>query len=71
MFTEMMIFAAFYAVAFIAHFAHATFVKGATDAEAGHRFAFYAAAFAKAGHAAFHEYAVHFVVYSGYVLPQH
>lgn len=68
MFTELMIFAAFYAVAFVGHAAHAR--KG--DVSYGsHRFALYAAVLGKALAAAGHEYAVHFIVYSGYVLKSH
>lgn len=71
MFTEVMIFAAFYAVAFMAHAFHAHVTKAAPDVVRAHRFAAYAAVVVKAGAAALHEYAVHFVVYSGYVLPPH
>lgn len=71
MFTEIMIFAAFYAVAFMAHAAHTHVTKAAPDAARAHRFATYVALAVKAGSAALHEYAVHFVVYSGYVLPSH
>lgn len=65
MFTELIIFAAFYAVAIVGHAAHKPGVPGA------HRFAIIAAVLAKAGSAALHEYAVHFVVYSGYVIRGH
>lgn len=68
MFTEFMIFMAFYAVALVAHFAHSTKVKGARDAVKGHRFALYAAVLAKAFAVAGHEYIVHLLVYSGYVI---
>lgn len=72
MFTEIMIFAAFYAVAFVAHVLHGYFARGeAHGAEVTHRFALVAAVVVKAAFAAFHEYAVHFVVYSGFVLPKH
>lgn len=66
MFTELMIFMAFYAVAFVGHSVSARHQSGAS-----HRFAFYAAVLGKALAAAGHEYAVHFIVYSGYVLKSH
>lgn len=66
MLTELMIFAAFYAVAFVGHSVHAKRDHGVT-----HRFAFIAAVLGKAAAAALHEYAVHFIVYSGYVLKSH
>ena len=66
MFAEILIFAAFYAVAFVGHSVHAK-----RDAAAAHRFALFASVLAKAGAAALHEYAVHFIVYSGYVLKAH
>lgn len=73
MFTELMIFAAFYAVAFVGHAAHARTVARRADgvSQGSHRFALYAAVLAKALAAAGHEYAVHFIVYSGYVLKGH
>lgn len=64
--TEFMIFAAFYAVALVGHALHTR-----KDAGAAHRFALIAAVLAKALSAALHEYAVHFLVYSGYVLRSH
>lgn len=67
MFTELIIFAAFYAVAIIAHALHKPGVPGV----AAHRFAVIAAVIVKASATAFHEYAVHFVVYSGYVIRSH
>ena len=66
MFAEFMIFMAFYAVAFVGHSLHAK-----RDAGAAHRFALFASVLAKAGAAALHEYAVHLLVYSGYVLKGH
>jgi len=66
MLTEFMIFAAFYAVAFVGHSVHAK-----RDHGAAHRFALIAGVLAKALAASLHEYAVHFIVYSGYVLKAH
>lgn len=60
MFTEVMIFAAFYAVAFVAHLVHGVFAKGAPDAERAHRLALYGAVLLKALHVAVHDYALHF-----------
>lgn len=65
MLTEVLIFAIFYAIAFIGHASHAR------SSEGSHRFALYAAVVVKALSAAAHEYAVHFLVYSGYVLKSH
>jgi hypothetical protein len=72
MFIEFMIFMAFYAVAFMAHSVHAIKVKGVVpDAASTHRFALYFSVLAKALAPAVHEYAVHFIVYSGYVIKGH
>jgi len=72
MLMEFMIFMAFYAVAFMAHSVHAVKVKkAAPDATSTHRFALVFAAVVKAGGPALHEYAVHFIVYSGYVIHGH
>lgn len=70
MLTELMIFMAFYAVAFVGHSVHAGKAHGATH-RCHARFALLAAVLGKAGAAALHEYAVHFIVYSGYVLKGH
>lgn len=70
--TEAVVFAAFYGVAFTAHAVHAKVTKRKeVAAEEKHGIA---AVVAVAGHAlagAAHEYAVHFVVYSGHVLNGH
>jgi hypothetical protein len=73
MFMEFMIFMAFYAVAFLAHSAHAVVAKKgvAVTVASTHRFALYFSVLAKALAPALHEYAVHFIVYSGYVLKSH
>ena len=72
MITELMIFMAFYAVAFIGHSAHAHFAKGEMpDVASTHRFALYFSVLVKALGPAVHEYAAHFIVYSGYVLKSH
>lgn len=54
---ELMIFAAFYAVAFVAH----AIVAARSEDRAAHRFALVLAVAAKAAHAALHDYAIHFV----------
>lgn len=74
--SEVIVFAGFYSVAIGAHSAHAAVMKRVkkkdVDAEVDHVHKHgIAAAFGTMGHAfagAFHEYAVHFVVYSGHVI---
>lgn len=59
MLTELMIFAAFYAVAFVAHFIHTVVSKREINADNAHRFALYATVIVKAFQLALHDYALH------------